>query len=236
MTSTNYLIKVRLVFNISLFSMKFVTYFHKIQKNLVLTLLGTGLLVISSTVFTPASLAETVVVPRISFFNNAQIALLPPEGKFPEPSNYAERSVQQLVQDTQVGFDKAVFDADAIINKLPEEITSEIRANEVASDETSLKSAANSINELTEKVRNFREKFEVSGVLEDKELKDKLENLQNSLENSAKKLDILAEDTDSAKVGASNSLEKKIKREIKTVQEALQKTNEAFQAFTENAG
>jgi len=216
--------------------MKFITNCLKASKTIVFTLLFACSLLIYSTISTEEAAAQTFVVksPLASISNNLQIAILPPEGKFKEPENYAERSVIQLVQETQSSFEKAVFDTNEVVIKLPEEIPQTTIENEIEKEEASLEKVSDSVGDIVEKVSNFRDKFVGTGVLVDKELISKLENLQASLEDSAEKIDILAEDTEKAKDGASNSLQTRIDKEIQTLKEAFDKSDRAFKAFTLN--
>lgn len=219
-----------------MYTMKILSNWHKARKSIMLSLVFGCSVVLYSTIFIKEAAAQTFVVksPLASISTSTLIANLPPEGKFKEPENYAERSVQLLVQETQASFDKAVVDTNEVLNKLPEEVVKTNIEGEIVNEEKSLEKVGDSVDEIVEKVSNFKDKFVGTGVLEDKDLISKLEKLQASLEDSAEKIDILAADTAKAEEGASNSLQNRIDKEVVTLKKSFDDSDAAFKAFTLN--
>lgn len=147
---------------------------------------------------------------------------------------------QNIINQTQSSFEKALQDTNQVISDLPQElerVTSEPQIavrkqieDDLENRQDSLENLADSVDDLAEKLQSYNKK----SLSSDPQFQKNALNIQQSLENVAQTIDSLANDVENAKEGSPPTLRTQIEQKIEAVSQALENANSAFQAINQN--
>ena len=159
----------------------------------------------------------------------------------------AGSELQTLVTETQVSFQKALEDTDLLISDLSQQIervASEPRPSirkqikrDIEDRQDLLENIADDVDDLAEKVEEFNSQLkssvERSQLAIDPQLQNNSYGVEQSLENVAKTLNLLADNTEKAKKNSTPILRSQIEQQIGAVRQALEEADQAIKVLTE---
>jgi len=206
--------------------MNFLTNWLKAQKNKVLVGLIAGLTILSSLTFADVAFADNSVLAIITS-TKAE-----PATAVEQAAKSVDASIQTWVEEIKLSFDQAVQEIKQLVEELPQQLAGgAVNGKAIGAKQDLLENAADSIDDLGEKVAKFNKRLQRSGTALSAPVAKNIEGLQRSLEDSAEAINLLADDTEKAKKGASTFLQTRIKQQVDIVKQALQASTEAFKLF-----
>lgn len=206
--------------------MNFLTNWLKAQKNKVLVGLVAGLTMLSSLAFTDIAFADNSILAIISS-TKAE-----PTTAVEQAAKSVDASIATWVEEIKLSFDQAVQEIKQVVEELPQQLAGgSVTGKAIGAKQDLLENVADSIDDLGEKVAKFNKRLQRSGTALSAPVAKNIQGLQTSLEDSAEAINLLADDTEKAKKGASTFLQTRIKQQVDIVKQALQASTEAFKLF-----
>lgn len=149
----------------------------------------------------------------------------------------ADTEWQRLVAETQISFQKTLEDTNLLISDLSqqiERITTEVQPSVRQQIKQDLENRQDLLENLADDIDDLAEKVEDLNVADNSQLQNKSNTVQQSLENVAQTLNLLADNTEKAKKNSSPVLRAQIEQQIGAVRQALEEADQAIKVFTEN--
>jgi uncharacterized phage infection (PIP) family protein YhgE len=138
----------------------------------------------------------------------------------------AEIVLPKALEDARLAYEKAVQKTNAVIDGLSAQLASPFPdKNTIEDQQDELENVADKLDDLAEKVGKFSKKLTDSTS---EALQKNLQALQQGLDNSVETINILADDTERAKKGASSFLKTRIDQGIGAVKQNLQESDRAL--------
>lgn len=156
---------------------------------------------------------------------------LPASPKAEPPAAKTEIALPKPLEDARLFYEKTVQKTNSVIDGLSAQLASPSPDKDVIEDnQDDLENAADDLDDLAEKVGKFSKNlFRSSSATASETLQKNLQALRSGLDNAAQTVDILADDTERAKKGASPFLKTRIDQGIDAVKQSLQESDRALQ-------
>jgi uncharacterized phage infection (PIP) family protein YhgE len=137
----------------------------------------------------------------------------------------------KAIEDARLFYERTVQKTNSVIDGLAAQFASPNPDEDAIEDgQDDLENAADNLDDLAEKVGKFSKKLLKSGdATANEALQKNLQALQKDLNNSAEIVDILADDTERAKEGASEFLKNRIAGGIDAAKQSLQESDRALE-------
>ncbi|MDV3000201.1 MAG: hypothetical protein N5P05_001807 [Chroococcopsis gigantea SAG 12.99] len=155
---------------------------------------------------------------------------LPLTGKPETAPEKPEFTLPEPLEKARLSYEKAVQKTNNVIDGLAAQLAGSSPDKDIIEDQQDdLENAADKLDDLAEKVGKFGKKlFNNPSATVSEGVQKNLQALKQGLDNAAQTIDILADDTEKAKNGASPFLKNRISQGIDAVKESLQASDRAL--------
>jgi inorganic triphosphatase YgiF len=172
----------------------------------------------ASAIALPAKTSNPAVAP------NPTLPATPKAGPAVEKT---ETVLPKALEDARLAYEKAVQKTNTVIDGLSAQLASPSPdKNTIEDQQDALENVADKLDDLAEKVGKFGKNLTNSTS---EALQKNLQALQQGLDNSVETINLLADDTERAKKGASPFLKTRIDQGIGAVKQNLQESDRALE-------